>query len=377
MRILFFIDTNLHVGAGIERTLLNYVKFLKKDNITVLQSESYTVSRIEMLEDILPNNVELKYFRNYAHKFGFLRKNKIGFLIYRLLAPLIIRMTGFLNRNTLSEMRKSEFDIIYLFKNEYWPLFKGRVIIGSNHAEFSSYRFTTRIFAKLIKSRLVYRRINAYHLFPKAAELGSMFERPFFITPIGVDTDLFVPSYRFDKNLNVLFVARLEYIKGTDVLLNIVKECSGNLNIIFHVAGTGFYSEQLRNSVFPNLRYYGSMSDKDLRELYSKCDVFLYPARWDAFPSVIIEALSSGQYILASDFLRGTFDDLVNNGFMEYVRNEPDAFYSRLIDISHKVNEIRMRSIDAHAYAAAHYDNKAVIEAIRSNFINLLHYKFE
>lgn len=60
----------------------------------------------------------------------------------------------------------SGVEIVYLTKNQYWKLFKGKKIVGSNHTEFGNDGFISRLKAKLYRSGIIYRDISYFHVFP-------------------------------------------------------------------------------------------------------------------------------------------------------------------------------------------------------------------
>ena len=87
-----------------------------------------------------------------------------------------------------------------------------------------------------------------------------------------------------------------------------------------HIVGTGRLSPLVSKLKIDGLIYHGSLFDKELQEMYRSCDVFVFPTEWDAQPTVVVEAVSSGLFTICSDYLKGVFDDFLDSGFLEYVK---------------------------------------------------------
>ncbi len=368
MKVLFFINTNIAIGAGIEKTLINYVINLPDNDITVVQSQFYKIRRLdpEILKILKIRNFTIK---DFEHAISFLKNNRITIPLYQFLLPFVVRFTKFYNRKILAKLQDN--DVVYLFKNEYWPLFHGKIVLGSNHGQFAFDNLYTKILSLLIRSGIIYRGIDAFHLFPKSAKIGILMKKKFFIVPIGIPTNRYIPEERIGQ-VKVLFVGRLEFIKGIDIFLEISKRFKDDLNVTFHVAGSGSYKERMVAENSSNVVYHGILSDEELAELYGSCDIFLYPTRWDAFPSVILEASSSGEYIITSNRIMGVFDDLLAKGYLEYLPLESDIIVGSLNRAIKEINFIRLKKDEEHKYVAEKYDNSVVTRELYRNFQELL-----
>lgn len=117
-----------------------------------------------------------------------------------------------------------------------------------------------------------------------------------------------LPIDRFDMTNNssslcsILYVGRLVYYKGCDVLISAMKEVN-NAELI--IVGEGPLRNDLEKlSVKLGLAYRvhftGKLSDEKLSEAFSLCDVFVLPsvAKSEAFGLVQIEAMSYGKPVI-------------------------------------------------------------------------------
>ena len=101
----------------------------------------------------------------------------------------------------------------------------------------------------------------------------------------------------------MLFVGRLVYYKGLDVLLDAMGRCEGSLVIV----GEGPLEGALRALVTERrlaarVLFAGRVSDADLPAFYQACDVFVLPsiARTEAFGVVQIEAMAAGRPVVST-----------------------------------------------------------------------------
>ena len=106
----------------------------------------------------------------------------------------------------------------------------------------------------------------------------------------------------------MLFVGRLVYYKGLEVLLNAMSRCAGSLVIV----GQGPLDGALRSLVTEKrlggrVLFAGHVPDADLPAFYQACDVFVLPsiARTEAFGVVQIEAMAAGRPVISTKLPTG------------------------------------------------------------------------
>jgi glycosyltransferase involved in cell wall biosynthesis len=106
----------------------------------------------------------------------------------------------------------------------------------------------------------------------------------------------------------MLFVGRLVYYKGVEVLLDAMDRCAGSLVIV----GEGPLEGALRARVAEKglggrVLFAGHVPDEDLPAYYKACDVFVLPsiARTEAFGVVQIEAMAAGRPVVSTNLPTG------------------------------------------------------------------------
>jgi glycosyltransferase involved in cell wall biosynthesis len=142
------------------------------------------------------------------------------------------------------------------------------------------------------------------------AERG--FERPMTTLPLFVDdapADTAGPAH---PRPYVLFVGRLEQIKGLQTVIPLWDRV-GDVDLL--VAGTGDFESDLRQraSGNPRIRFLGHVSQRDLRGLYKHALACVVPSvTYETFGIIAIEAFREGTPVIARDL--GSLPEIVQAG---------------------------------------------------------------
>ncbi|MCK4941743.1 glycosyltransferase [candidate division WOR-3 bacterium] len=117
--------------------------------------------------------------------------------------------------------------------------------------------------------------------------------------PHGVDTDMFRPS--LDGHSNILYVGRIDPIKGLDVLVDALRMLERDVKLIV----IGGPSKGERN--FDSIKTYGSdlqiefmgpVKHEDLARYYSKTSMVVVPSYYESFGLVGLEAMASARPVV-------------------------------------------------------------------------------
>ena len=138
-------------------------------------------------------------------------------------------------------------------------------------------------------------------------------EAKIFIAPLGLSSRQ-SRSYeiRRSEKLVILFVGRLEYRKGIDILLNLIPGIlEGNANVCFRIIGDDsllgssgrtykeeFLGRYAGKSWIKDVVFEGRVSDGALQEAYASCDIFVAPSRFESFGLVFLEAMREGKAVI-------------------------------------------------------------------------------
>ena len=169
----------------------------------------------------------------------------------------------------------------------------------------------------------------------KTAQGKFFFIKDKFIDiPLIVNSEIFYPENKNvireklklpkDKKI-ILYVGRMQYLKGADILFEIIKK---NPNKLFILVGQrdSEFSEQN----FKNVKFIQSAGVNELRDYYNAADLFIFPSRIEAYGMVHREAMLCGTPSLVSDItsLRITKNSLMAGLSPEEMQKQIDLFFS-------------------------------------------------
>ena len=137
-----------------------------------------------------------------------------------------------------------------------------------------------------------------------------------WVVPLGIDPQAFLrPDLAEVDDLRklggpiVLFVGRLRYYKGLDVLLAAMNEIDGVLAIV----GTGPMEETWRrvareSPARARIHFFGAVPQGRLAAFYAAAEVFVFPstARSEAFGVALLEAMASSLPVVTTEIGTGT-----------------------------------------------------------------------
>jgi glycosyltransferase involved in cell wall biosynthesis len=137
-------------------------------------------------------------------------------------------------------------------------------------------------------------------------DLGQAFDpkTPIDIIPNGVDAERFVPAPRSWDPPRMLFVGRVVYQKGLDVLFRALGQLQ-SLPWELSIIGDGTQAERLRAmademDMMERLHLLGWQHNDDLVHQYQRANLFVYPSRHEGMPNAVLEAMATGLPVLAT-----------------------------------------------------------------------------
>ena len=120
----------------------------------------------------------------------------------------------------------------------------------------------------------------------------------------GVDTLRFSPGSRSGNYL--LYTGRLSHGKGLLDLIEAVAPVLRKRPIKLKLCGDGELRSELEKAaehydVRDSVQFMGVLDHERLSEIYSNATVFIFPSRYEGMPTSVLEAMSSGLPVIASD----------------------------------------------------------------------------
>ncbi|MCD4720408.1 MAG: glycosyltransferase family 4 protein [Desulfobacula sp.] len=141
------------------------------------------------------------------------------------------------------------------------------------------------------------------------------------ILPMPVNFDKFFPvdnKAEFKKDINapieknlVLFVGRLDLLKGSDLLFDIITTINTKRDdYFFGIIGEGPDHKKL-SGINKNVALWGNVPYNNIHIYYKAADILLLPSKTEGMPNVILESLACGTPVLATDV--GEIPSVVSN----------------------------------------------------------------
>ena len=235
---------------------------------------------------------------------------------------------------------QSQYDFIYTKGFSSWKLLHSKkhlkfvTKIGVKFHGYEMYQYSPNLKIKMqhFMLRPFVKMINnkADFVFSYGAKITDI------ITDLGVDKNkiLEVPSaisenwlnqnkLNISKKIKFLFVGRYERRKGVEEInKSILNLSNSNLIAEFHFVGSFPKKNRIKSNEF-KIVYHGEIIKEELKKkIYDNCDVLLCPSHSEGMPNVILEAMSRGLAIIATDVGAVRLLVSTNNGVLLSKCNE-------------------------------------------------------
>jgi D-inositol-3-phosphate glycosyltransferase len=166
------------------------------------------------------------------------------------------------------------------------------------------------------------------------------------IIPPGVDSTRFAPVSQADSraalNLNgekvLLYVGRLERLKGIDTLFNVMAQLGHRDDIRLYIAGGSRGTPGMRRllclardlGIRHKIKFLGSIPQERLKTYYNAADICVLPSYYESFGFAALEAAACGKPVVASRV--GGLTAVVKDGETGFLVNWrcPSHFVERL-----------------------------------------------
>lgn len=131
----------------------------------------------------------------------------------------------------------------------------------------------------------------------------------------GVQTPEIVATKSFAEPLKMIAVSRFDHQKNAEMLVDVTKSLKGRKRFELVVLGTGERFDQIGALI----RSHGLQDDvqlaggvPDIRPFLREADIFLSTSRWEGMPMAVLEAMSEGLCVVATNVVGN--NDLVSHG---------------------------------------------------------------
>lgn len=292
MRILFYSPVSLRNGAGAEQWQMAVAKEIKAlgheieivacnygaKNLTAetVKQRLKGVKYTELAVRTLPGGIALPTAASLAQlEAVFQRVDKVHYVF------------GFMGHDRLISRLGQKYQVS---------------IFAGFHAEILTASTIHNLYVRTISRYLTLPHCQGFFVFnPDQAQTLTSWRlnQPAEIIAGGIDTDRFVipKTARSTKKMEILFVGRMDYDKGADILFAALGQWLRSNPKLAHInlVGSGEFEDQAKElaSQYPALVSYHPFTS-DTVPYFSLAHLSLLPSRQETFGIAMIEALSTG-----------------------------------------------------------------------------------
>lgn len=165
--------------------------------------------------------------------------------------------------------------------------------------------------------------------------------------PLGIDLSLFKPVEKKDDIFRVLYSGNFSIRKGSLYLLEALKKIKfKNFEFMFN----GTIDKNLINIFKKNknfINYVGYQPFNKLHKIYSQASVFVLPTIEDGFAKVILESMSCGVPVIATQNCAA--EDIIENGVDGFIipAKDSNAIYEKIYFLYENPEKLKEMSISA------------------------------
>ncbi len=194
------------------------------------------------------------------------------------------------------------------------------------------------------------------------------------------DSSRFKDRFSLPEEKIILFVGRLVYEKGAQVLINALPKILQKVNAKSVIVGSGYMNEDLlslakESGLAHKVFLTGFVDDETLRNLRACADVCVVPSLFEPFGIVALEAMAAGIPVVVSD--TGGLSEIVEHDVtgVKVYPNNPDSLAWGIARVLIDENYANLIKHNAYKKVQEEYDwnkigqrTKAVYEAVLKEY---------
>jgi glycosyltransferase involved in cell wall biosynthesis len=182
-----------------------------------------------------------------------------------------------------------------------------------------------------------------------------------------VDFSKYELNCSYDENAPLIFLGRLERIKGVHIAIAVAKKTNNKLIIAGNISHLDEEKRYYENEIKPlidgnQIVYIGQVDDEQKNYFLGISKALLFPIEWDEpFGIVMVEAMACGTPVIG--FNKGSVPEVVNEGVTGFIVNttlEMEASLSKL----NLLDRSNCRSV-----AASQFDVSVIGKAYLDDFV--------
>ncbi|MBO9699280.1 MAG: glycosyltransferase family 4 protein [Sporocytophaga sp.] len=168
------------------------------------------------------------------------------------------------------------------------------------------------------------------------------------ILSAGIDENTFYKEEQTNKEFDYLFVGSFISRKGTDILIESIKQIT-NTNIKYCFVGSGEFIGELQKLNKEQVKIYQNLNQQQLRTIYNKSRFFVLPSRNEPFGLVVTESMFCGTPAIVAPN-GGLTEQVIDNKNGYIMKENTPEVLSEIINKTIAMNEDEYKNISENAY---------------------------
>ena len=299
------------VVGGMQRHSYYLVKYLAKNKINVDLYHGGSSAEDEPLVH--------KLFTDEEN--SFIRSTFIKFPRFTTLPGHYLRESFEYSNQVFEKLKEvingdSKPDFIYVKGFSGWKLLREKAKglqlppLGINFHGFEMFQRPASLKNKLehwiLRGPARYNTILADYVFSYGGKITKLIQRLGVPTdqiieiPAGIESNWLLNALQDKpKPVRFVFVGRYERRKGIEELNRVIKDLLTSVDFEFHFIGPIDKAKRVRSS---KLKYWGEVKNTgEIQQILDSCHVLVCPSHSEGMPNVILEGMSRGLAVIASD----------------------------------------------------------------------------
>jgi glycosyltransferase involved in cell wall biosynthesis len=171
----------------------------------------------------------------------------------------------------------------------------------------------------------------------------------------GVDLGDYHFNDSVEEDAPLVFLGRIEKIKGTHLAIEIAQKTGRNLIIAGNIPTDSIHQQYFEENVKPHIdnkriKYIGPVDDTQKNHLLRNASAFLMPVTWDEpFGIVITESLACGTPVIG--FNRGAIPEIITTGLNGFVCENMDGMIRAVMQIN-EIDRKVCREVVEHKFSS-------------------------
>lgn len=247
--------------------------------------------------------------------------------------------------------------------------FEGRGIIGAIFTKLNIHALKKADCVFAVTKRFANLLINKTHI--NKNKIHVIYNGIFF------RTDNQIPAKYEHPYFNLINVARVEKIKGQELLLKALKKVDDQ-HVRLHIAGDGSQLENLKKlandlQIAPQVTFHGFLNQNELNNLYRRTDLATLTSYSESFPLVLLEASDNLVPILSTDVgdIRMMIPD-DNHGFVAKIGDIDSIAKQIKKAVNMNTEKLQELAVNEKRYTENNFSVRNQLQSIESVYKKLL-----